>query len=84
MRSVLLTLLYYLVMSESMKELDELMGRKKLSKYIKLFHLTLLLEAFLMSPILTKDEVDAAEIFIPKLWEISVNVLPRNKPTKCN
>jgi len=38
-------------------------------EYVKLFDLTLLLEAFLTSPILTKDEVDAAENFIPKFVE---------------
>jgi len=46
MCSVLLTLLFYLVMSKNMNTLDEVMGGE-LSEYVKLFDLTLLLEAFL-------------------------------------
>jgi len=48
-----------------MNTLENLMGGES-CEYVKLFDLTLLLEAFLTSPILTKDEVDAVEKFIPK------------------
>jgi len=66
MCGVLLTLLFYMVLSKSGNKLEELMGRKKLLEYVKLFDLTLLMESFLTQPKLSKAAVDAAEKNIPK------------------
>ena len=66
MRGVLFTLLYYMVLSDNSKNLARMMGEKKLSKYVKLFDLTLQLEAFLMKAQFMEEEIDAAEKFIPK------------------
>jgi len=82
MRGVLLTILYYLVMTESMTELDVLMGQAKLSEYIKLFDLMLLLESFLTSPLLTQEEVDAAENFIPAFIEDFCKCVAREQGNK--
>jgi len=59
MQGVLFTLLYYMVLSDNSKNLARMMGEKKLSKYVKLFDLTLQLEAFLM-------KAQSAEKIIPK------------------
>ena len=66
MRGVLFTLLYYMVLSDNSKNLARMMGEKKLSEYVKLFDLTLQLEAFLTKAQFTEEQIDAAENFIPK------------------
>ena len=55
-----------MVMSGNSDNLASMMGEQKLSKYVKLFDLSLGLEAFLTKSKLTKAEVDLAEKFIPK------------------
>jgi len=66
MHGVLLTLLFYMVLSKSGHELEELMGRKNLLEYVKLFDMTLLMESFLMQPKLSNAANYAAENFISK------------------
>jgi len=74
MCGVLLTLLFYMVLSKSGNKLEELMGRKKLSEYVKLLDLMLLMESFLTQPKLYKVAVDVAKQFTPKSLKISVPV----------
>jgi len=66
MQGVLLTLLYFMVLSGNSDNLATMMGEQKLSEYIKLFDLTLGLEAFLTKSKLTEEVVDNADKFIPK------------------
>jgi len=55
-----------MVLSRNSDNLASMMGEKKLSEYIKLFDLTLGLEAFLTKSKLMQEEVDLAGKFIPK------------------
>jgi len=41
MHGVLLTLLFYMLLTESAKKLTDRMGQKTLSEYVKIFDLTL-------------------------------------------
>jgi len=66
MQAVLVTLLYFMVLSGNSDHLATMMGEQRLSEYIKLFDLTLGLEAFLMTSKLTEEEVDIVEKSIPK------------------
>ena len=60
MQGVLLTMLYFMVLSGNSDNLASMMGEKKLSEYIKLFDLTLGLEAFLTKSKLIQEDVDLA------------------------
>jgi len=63
MRGVLLTILLYLVLSDSAKKLAYMMGPMTLSKYVKIFDLTILVETFLNEPIYTVEKVIKGNIF---------------------
>ncbi len=59
--------------------LASMMGEQKLSEYVKLFDLTLGLEAFLTKSKLTKAEVDLVEKFIPKYIKDFVDCINRQE-----
>ncbi len=59
-----LTILFYLVLSDSAKKLANTMGPMTLSKYVKIFDLTILVETFFNKPMYTEDELDTVEVFI--------------------
>jgi len=64
MRSVLLTILFYLVLSDSAKKLANTMGLTTLLEYVKIFNLTILVETFFNKPSYTVEELAAVEVFI--------------------
>ena len=64
MRGVLLTILFYLVLSDSAKKLASTMGPTTLSEYVKIFDLSILMETFFNKPTYTEDELDTVEVFI--------------------
>jgi len=64
MRGVLLTILFYLVLLNSVKSLAGTMGSMALSKYAKIVDLTLLIESFMHKLEYSSSELDVAEEFI--------------------
>jgi len=61
-----------MVLSKNGNELEELMGRKKLSEYAKLFDLMLLMESFLTQTKLSKWQLMQQKILFPNISKISV------------
>ena len=64
MRGVLLTILFYLVLSDSAKKLANTMGPTTLSEYVKIFDLTILVETFFNKPTYTEEALETVEKFI--------------------
>jgi len=66
---------FYMLLMESAKNLTDWMGQKTLSEYVKLFDLTLGLEAWLNRPEFTAEELKIAECFIKKFITDFTNVI---------
>jgi len=64
MRGVFLTILFYHVLSDSAKKLAYTMRPMTLSKYVKIFELTILVETFLNKPKYTVEELDTVGVVI--------------------
>ncbi len=73
MRGVLLVILLFMLLDKHKQTLLKRVGEEKIAKFIHMFKLTILFEAWLDQDSFTRDELKTAQKFTPVFVQTIVN-----------